>query len=219
MASADEEEIRAATVARLRELMPGARIIHELNVAGQGSNRIDVAAVDRQAIVGVEIKSRKDTLKRLAEQWDAFSKCCHLVIIAAHERHFYEHRETHQRDDVPGEMRLPGIDAWRQREAVWRYPRPENGRYVWMRPWTFEPMKATRRQPRAHDMLSMLWAEELRTECARHLLASGTRRTRPDMIEEMVWTLTGREICEAVCRRLREREFTRADPPIQELRA
>jgi len=68
MSSASEEEIRAAVVGRLRELMPDARIVHELNVAGQGSNRIDVAAIGKQAIVGVEIKSRKDVLKRLDEQ-------------------------------------------------------------------------------------------------------------------------------------------------------
>ncbi|MGX1741606.1 hypothetical protein ACWIEX_08630 [Bosea sp. NPDC055353] len=98
--SADEEEIRAAVIVRLRELMPNARLVHELNVAGQGSNRIDVAAIDRQVIVAVEIKSRKDTLKRLGEQWDAFTRCCHYVIVAAHEKHFVEHRE-------PGGRHLP----------------------------------------------------------------------------------------------------------------
>lgn len=86
--------------------MPGARIVHELNVAGQGTNRIDVAAIETQAIVGVEIKSRKDMLKRLAEQWDTFSKCCHCIIVAAHEKHFIEHREPDWRDDVPSEIRL-----------------------------------------------------------------------------------------------------------------
>lgn len=39
--SSDEQEIRDFVVAKLRQLMPSARIVHELNVSGQGSNRLD----------------------------------------------------------------------------------------------------------------------------------------------------------------------------------
>lgn len=214
MSSADEEEIRIAVVARLRELMPSARIVHELNVAGQGTNRIDVAAIGTQAIVGVEIKSRKDTLKRLGEQWDAFTKCCHFVVVAAHEKHFIEHREPLQRADVPSQLRLnhPAFaDSWYRQRHVWRFPCPADGRYPVDKHWTFDPLRDVRRQPKASAMLDMLWADELRAECARHGLSASTRRTRPDMIADMVWMMTGREIVQAVCRQLRERGFARAD--------
>ncbi len=213
--SADEEEIRVAVVARLREIMPAARIVHELNVAGTSSNRIDVAAIDRQAIVAVEIKSRKDTLKRLDEQWIAFSRCCHLVVVAAHEKHFIEHREPHWRESLPAELRLnhPGFENWSRRKSIWRYPRPDRDPHGYDQPWTFCAIRDVRKQPQASAMLDMLWAEELRAECSRHRLASGSRRNRPEMIADMVWNMTGREIAEAVCRQLRSRSFVRSDLP------
>lgn len=218
MSSADEEEIRQAVVARLRALMPAARIVHELNVAGHGSNRIDVAAIGQKAIVAVEIKSRKDTLKRLDDQWAAFSACCHLVLVSAHEKHFVEHREDYWRADVPSELRLnaPGFSRWERRNSVWRFPRPECEPHRYEKPWTFCPVKDVQRQPKAAAMLAMLWASELRSECGRHRLACDARRTIPVMITDMVWNMTGREICEAVCRQLRQRAFVRADAPIIE---
>lgn len=219
--SSSEREIRDAVVARLRQAMPGARIIHELNVAGQGTNRIDVVAVDRQAIVGVEIKSEKDTLKRLTDQWAAFNKCCHRVFVAAHEKHFQEHRHEHMRDDLPGEMRLNHPDffeSWSRRRLVWPFPKPEKG-FHGEAPWPFDPRRDCSSQPKASAMLEMLWADELRAECARHGLAANSRSTRPQMIAEMVWMMTGREMCEAVCRQLRGRVFTEADEPIREERA
>lgn len=215
MASADEEEIRVAVVNRLRELMPAARIVHELNVAGQGSNRIDVAAIGEQAIVGVEIKSRKDVLKRLDEQWAAFSACCHYVIVAAHEKHFVEHREPHWGNHVPADMRLnhPAfVTRWDHAGKVWRFPRPAASRQF-EKVWTFDPFRDVQKQPQASAMLAMLWASELREECARHRLACDQRRTIPVMIVDMVWNMTGREICQAVCRQLRQRAFVRADAP------
>lgn len=218
MGSADEEEIRDAVVARLRQIMPGARIVHELNVAGQGSNRIDVAAIGKQAIVAVEIKSRKDTLKRLDEQWEAFARCCHYVVVAAHEKHFVKHREPGWGDHAPTEIRLnhPGFDRWERRNRVWRFPRPEREPHRYEAPWTFCPVKDVAKQPKASAMLGMLWASELRAECARHRLACDARRTMPVMVADMVWNMTGREICEAVCRQLRQRAFVRADAPIVE---
>jgi len=216
MSSADEEEIRGAVVARLRQLMPGARIVHELNVAGQGSNRIDVAAIGKQAIVAVEIKSRKDTLKRLDEQWEAFARCCHYVVVAAHEKHFVEHREPGWSATTPTEIRLnhPGFDRWERRNRVWRFPRPEREPHRYEAPWTFCPVKDVAKQPKASAMLAMLWASELRAECARHRLACDARRVMSSMVADMVWNMTGREICEAVCRQLRQRVFARADAPI-----
>lgn len=222
--SSDETEIRTAVVERLRELMPSARIVHELNVAGTGTNRIDVAAITKSAIVAVEIKSKKDTLKRLDEQWKAFSECCHFVVVAAHEKHFREYRHHGQRDDLPGELRLDHpvfLSSYSKANRVWRYPKPANPsrdgggfRYPNGEKWFFEPLIETQHQPRAASMLGLLWAEELRDECSTHRLSCSSRSTRPDMIRDMVWHLTGKEICHAVCRQLRQRHFAEADAPI-----
>ncbi|WP_331373792.1 NERD domain-containing protein [Sinorhizobium chiapasense] len=215
--SSDEQEIRDAVVARLRELMPAARIVHELNVAGQGTNRIDVAAIDTAAIVGAEIKSRKDVLKRLDEQWPAFNRCCHYVVVVAHEKHFAEYRDPHWRDDVEPYIDLNHplfFGKWGARDHVWRFPKPDQppryGRCV----WHFDRHRDVRTQPQASAMLEMLWAEELRTECWVHRISATQRSTRPDMIRDMVWHMTGREIVHAVCRQLRARSFAEADPPI-----
>ena len=216
--SADEQEIRDAVVEQLRALLPGARIVHELNVAGQGTNRIDVAAIDRAAIVGVEIKSRKDVLKRLDEQWEAFNRCCHYVVVAAHEKHFREYRDPNWRDDVDPYIDLNHplfLGKYRWRERVWRHPKPEK-RERWEKVWQFDPHRDLVAQPQASAMLEMLWAEELRAECGVHRIAAPQRSIRSDMIRDMVWFMTGREVVHAVCRQLRQRAFAEADPPIFE---
>ena len=51
--SSAEGEIRVAVVERLREMMPGCRIIHEINAASFG-NRIDVLAVGEKSLAAVE---------------------------------------------------------------------------------------------------------------------------------------------------------------------
>lgn len=218
MASSAEREIRDAVVARLRELMPSARIVHELNVAGQGSNRIDVAAISETAIVGVEIKSEKDVLKRLDEQWAAFNKVCHYVIVAAHEKHFAEHREKWLREGEAGHIDLNHplfFGKWRGRRQVWRFPCPDSS-LVRSRHdgdnWFFDPFRdvESRFPLRSSDLLEMLWASELRAEGG-----GGSRDTRGDMISKMALYMTGSEVRAAVCRQLRARSFAEADPPIE----
>lgn len=217
-ASSDEREIRHAVVLRLRGLFPNARIVHELNVAGQGSNRIDVAAINETSIIAVEIKSKKDTLKRLDQQILAFKRCCHFVFVAAHEKHFVEWRDKHWRDDVPAESFLSNeafIGHYHMDKHVWRFPQPLVNR----RPWnTFNPNDDLMDQPRAKDILEMLWADELRAECSRHNISASAKTTRPQMIRDMAWLMTGKEVCQAVCRQLRGRGFAEADAPIFDVR-
>ncbi|AUZ95461.1 hypothetical protein PP899_gp10 [Agrobacterium phage Atu_ph08] len=218
--SFDEQEIRNAVVFRLRQLMPGARIVHELNVAGQGTNRIDVAAIGTEHIVAVEIKSRKDVLKRLEEQWKAFNEVSHLVIVAAHEKHFADFREAYWSDDHPPERRLNHplfLGRWATRKNVWRYPKPEKSDWVYGRhddAWSFDRFKDLSRIPRATSMLEMLWAAELQAECRRHLISCSQRSTRGVMIRDLAWNLSGKEVTHAVCRQLRQRAFAEADASI-----
>ena len=83
-----EAEIRDPVVARLRELMPAARIIHEIQSACQGPTRIDVLAVTPDRIAAVEIKSSRDKLDRLPAQLEAMQRCAHHPIVALHAKHF-----------------------------------------------------------------------------------------------------------------------------------
>ncbi len=219
--SLDEQEIRNAVVARLRELLPSYRIVHELNVAGQGSNRIDVAAIGTEHIVGVEIKSRKDVLKRLDEQWKAFNEACHFVVVAAHEKHFTGFREKYWTDDRPSVPQLNHalfFGRWNHDKHIWRYPKPPESEWSKYRPdgtsWSFDRLRQFDRIPHATKFLEMLWAAELQAECHRHRVSCTSRSTRPDMIRALAWNLTGKEVTHAVCRQLRQRSFAEADAPI-----
>ncbi|MCM2293060.1 hypothetical protein NAC44_12075 [Allorhizobium sp. BGMRC 0089] len=221
MTSTAEREIRDAVVARLRELAPDARIVHELNCSGQGTNRIDVAAITRDVIVGVEIKSEKDVLKRLTDQLTAFRKCCHIVVVAAHSKHFKEYRGD-WRADVPSEYHLDHPEFYGRRfsygKDVWKYPRPDKGSRG-MDTWHFDLVRHTTSWKfplRSSDLLQMLWAEELRIESGRHRLPCGSRENRGTMIQNMSMLMTGQEVSRAVCRQLRARSFAEADAPIFE---
>lgn len=84
----------AELVERLRRIRPEARIIHEIQSACQGPNRIDLIAVSRSEIIAVEIKSERDKLDRLPAQVGAMLGCAHHVIAALHERFLAEPAPT-----------------------------------------------------------------------------------------------------------------------------
>lgn len=201
--SSAEVEIREPVVERLRELLPGCRIVHEMCIAGQGSRRLDVAAITKTAIVGVEIKSEKDDLSRLREQWLAFTETCHHTIVVAHAKHFTDVRFYGRVLDHPL------FNDWSHRDSVWHYPR--HGAE-----WSFDLTRLQRMQPKPSALLNALWGSELRVECERHGLSGAARRTCPEMIRDMAWNMTGRQVCEAACRQLRQHPFPEADPPIFE---
>lgn len=211
--SKEENEIRVKVVERLRGMFPEARIIHELNIAGEGSRRIDVAAVTEQRLIGVEIKSAKDNLKRLEDQFKAYSECFHFVFVAAHEKHFVEFRERYWREDVASKYYLDHelFSLGKRIKNVWRFPEE-----IEVEAWEkFDPVRDTADQPRALSMLRMLWADELRQECLRHDIEVKSRATRATMINNMVWNMTGKQVVEAVCRQLRSRPFNEADDAIK----
>lgn len=214
--SGAETEIREPVVDRLRVLLPGCRIVHEMNVAGQGSRRVDVAAVQKDYLVTVEIKSEKDMLKRLPEQYEAFSKCSHNTIVVAHEKHFVEVEKKWGGTDIV--LDCNGFSNAITRDHVWQYPRPEKTDRPWLDYlWTLSRFSEPREpEPRAFNFLDMLWRDELHFECNFNRISANTRSTKPQMIRDMIWQMTGKEICHAVCRQLRGREFAEADEPILE---
>ena len=67
---------------------PGAIVIDELGVA-HGSSRIDIAVITKR-LLGYEIKSEKDTLKRLPQQIHYYNSVFNRVTLIVDYRHAYE---------------------------------------------------------------------------------------------------------------------------------
>jgi len=200
--SADEAEIRDEVVKHLRELIPGCRIIHEVNASSFG-NRIDVLAVGRVDMAAVEIKSKKDKLDRLPDQIKAMRRVSNRVYAALHEKFLTELR---------GEF-YPPTEA--DGATVWVYPKAERKGHVdcraqW-RPWYCWGHK---RACLPHYALGMLWRDELQAICAG-LGMTGTKRMNMDEAADHIqWRMTGEQITRAICDTLRARKCVEADPEI-----
>ncbi|WP_299378019.1 hypothetical protein [uncultured Kiloniella sp.] len=203
--SSHEKEIRDAVVIKLRELFPSARIIHELNT-GHGSNRVDLAAVTTSQIITAEIKSEKDTLKRLPRQVKQFKSCSHVTIVAAHAKFFETFSYFNNRDlGFRAKEPLAAVNA-----LEWCYPIPDYIRY----PHVWDIPASQYRNPDTREVLKLLWREELITESRKHGISVKTRDTKTDLMNAMYLHMTGLEISKAACRQLRQREFAEADPQI-----
>lgn len=180
-----EERIRAKAEAALREEWPDARIIHELMLQ-QGGCRIDLAAVTRDRIIAVEIKSERDTLDRLKEQARQAELVADYFTAVVAEKHYN--------------------DAWqRHHVSILAVCKEDDARPHFARSRRFV-MEATCNAP---ARLQMLWAEEL-----RRLAETGARASRSYSIRLASETLTGAEVRRRVCAMLRARSFPRADPAI-----
>lgn len=209
-ASSAEQDVRDELVSFLRARSRG-RIIHELNVRGQGSQRIDVALVEPEFIAAFEIKSEKDDLKRLDDQSEAFRRVSHFYRPVLHEKHYVEHTNEHNWTCI----KLAEPSSKTSVCDTWKYPRPVNP----YEPYTWDTCRRgfharAKAQPRAADLLGLLWRDELINTCNRHGLVTGSRITMAQMIEQMTWELSGKDVCRAVCGALRTRDFAEADPPI-----
>lgn len=183
-----EAELRQAVVARLRQIRPTARIMHEVNACGFG-NRIDVLAVDRAEIIAVEIKSERDKLDRLKDQVKAMRGCAHHVIAAVHEK-----------------FTLNAVkDATGWNAAHWFYP--ADTKY-----WA-EPRLAVS-LPLPSGALDMLWRDELLEMCGHFGVCVPKRPTMGAMLPALRWGLTGRQLTLGICAALRARTCIEADEPI-----
>lgn len=227
-----EERIRSKVVSALRRLHPDARIIHEL-VIEQGGVRLDVAAVERDCLVVVEIKSERDVLKRLPEQVRVATSVAQCVWVAVAPR-WADQVAAMAQDYVRKPLYGPPGDP---RHGGWSNPEPHlvcknptflpelakcrllgeaedrlevlrsEGRYS--RPLAGQ---ATGRFPTA--MIKMLWADELRGILGAHRIATHGRMARDAAMAAMVESMTGGEIRRSVCAALRARPFARADDAI-----
>lgn len=203
MASVAEREIRDVLVNWWHTHEPRGRVVHELPLSSfSGDGRADLGIIFPDAIVLVEIKSEKDKLGRLKEQFDAMRQRGHDFMAVLHEKWF----------DADGEVRDQAWINWAAKEHIWRYPEPTKG-------WTFNRYGRgynSSLPPNPYLLLNLLWADELR-ECYAHAGVMGSGKANMhSMIHDLGQRLTGRQVTRAVCAALRRRSFAEADPPVNE---
>ncbi len=202
-----EADIRIPAIARLREILPGCRIIHEINAGTWGPNRIDLLAVSETRILAAEIKSAKDKLTRLPAQIASMNRVAHGSVAVIHEKFLVE--IGHLGYIVPP-------DEARD-TTCWVWPRKERGKHAYCGPdWhPANRWKKPKLMP-PPDALALLWREELFQACADHGIKATQKHRIEDMEDAIKWALTGEQITRLICRALRRRECTEADPPIFE---
>lgn len=200
-----EAEIRDAAIARLRETMPGCRIIHEINCASFGPNRIDLLAVTMDRIAAVEVKSVKDKLDRLPAQIASMRGVAHHVIAAIHEKFL-----------TPWDRQVQGFPAFSEpKEArgaiIWAYPLAP--RFGTLGEWPLSDRFAKPKLLPPPDFIDLLWAAELRAIVRKHGLSRGASTLdMPQMVDLIRWGLPGKTVLAEVCATLRSRVCTEADP-------
>jgi hypothetical protein len=189
----EELAMRDAIASWGRAKWPGVRVIHELVC---DECRIDMAFVLPKDLIGVEIKSSRDTLARLDRQIRAFTRCLPEVWIAIAPKWQPKLKETQRRDGY--------------RDAGWLIVDGGN--------------VTEDRQPRRDELVIMqllwwLWQAEAARIAQRTDVIPGRQPTRAPVhkIRPMLARLlTGNEILREVCAELRERPGFgyRSDRPI-----
>jgi hypothetical protein len=212
--SGEELAMRALVAARMRDLWPSARIIHELPLR-YSARRIDVAAVTEDDIFCAEIKSSRDTLDRLEEQLRGFASIASGMIVALAPKHAgREDSGSHDRArrGRPDNARdiIRRVD---DTTAVWIADAETGALDASHAPWRFYT-----RRPWTARMLDMLHNVELEDIAYRHRCLA--RGSKPPNHESLVTAcedlMGGREIRRAVCAALRTRDAfdKQSDPPI-----
>jgi hypothetical protein len=242
MASDAEARIRDKAAAYLRKNYPNARIVHEL-VLSSGNIRIDLAAITENKIVVVEIKSERDTLKRLGAQVEFATYVANEIIVFINEKHtnalkaaidFSRYGESLSslrqefKEFIATHHDKNNKFTSAQENAISTYSRilieRENTD-------TFEVFnKFGKYNPSWHStfqhkrILGMLWASELTDICrkigSRYPFKIGSKNLRIcDATEYILEHATGREIRQFVCQALLKRQFAYADEPVKEMGA
>jgi Holliday junction resolvase-like predicted endonuclease len=203
-----EAEIRDAAIARLRECMSGCRIIHEINCASFGPNRIDLLAVTKDRIAAVEVKSERDELDRLPAQIGSMRGVAHFVIAALHEKFL-----------TPWGSSYTDLPAFHEPEearhaVVWAYP--AKPRYGALGEWSLSAIWEKPKLLPPPSFIDLLWASELRAIVRKHGLHKGASRLdMPQMVDVLRWSLPGKILLAEVCATLRRRICIEADPAIE----
>lgn len=188
---------------------PRARIVHEL-VVGRGDARADLAVIDVDHFVAIEIKSDSDSTTRLLHQAAMFRLVAPELWIVTCERYGDDAELVRFLMPTIGTARI----KFRHRPGTEKHYQPEIiGAEVEV------TGRATPFTPHAKSMLQLLWVAELHAE-ARHHRVVATPSSRPGthgfLVNKML-ELDHDEQVRAVCRQLRQRQAQwRADPPMRD---
>ncbi|HEY9199296.1 MAG TPA: sce7726 family protein [Gammaproteobacteria bacterium] len=179
-----DADIRKALICKLSNkhgASARAQIIEELGV-DHGGVRIDVAVID-DFMHGYEIKSNKDTLRRLSEQANAYSKVFTTVTIVVGDRHV---------DEVTNYI----PDWWGILQATWI----ENRAAVNLR-----HRRRARINPTPESLLvaRLLWRDEALAELERLGLDKGIRsKSRDELYQRLAIHVPSRDLQKIVSKRL-----------------
>lgn len=188
-----DAEIRPALRFRILEPMPvgeNVAVIEELGIC-RGQVRVDLAVVNGR-LDGFEIKSDRDSLRRLEAQVDLYGKVLDRATLVVGDRHLAE--------------AVANLPAW---WGVLRVdPAPGPLRFDVIRPGGANP----RRDPRA--LAELLWLEEAMELLEAHGAARGVRgKPRRVVWDRVCETCDIDEIGRIVRDRLRARATLRAAQP------
>lgn len=184
--SAEELAMRAHVVAWGRARWPGARVFHELEAGGR---RIDLAFILPNDLVGIEIKSSRDTLDRLDAQLRAFGGVFPELWLAMAPKW--------KDAGVPHPANALVVDPDGIRRPPYGFPPGHRRHYVWP------------------AMLTLLLAPEVRRVAKRCGIPHPARASASAIRRELGFRLAGERILPEVCRELRARKTGwTADPPV-----
>lgn len=188
----NEKDLRRAILVRLPRLIRAphtSRVIEELEICG-GRARADIAVI-ADALIGIEIKSPKDSTQRLAHQARHYSSCFDYVVLVVDRTLAADARKV-----IPswwGMVVISGDDA-RATYTLRRKPRRN-------------------RQADAESALELLWRDELSALHAALVGAKApSRKSKRDIRNALLKLVPVARLRSESTRILRERADWRARP-------
>lgn len=202
--SEEEPAMRELVVPHLRGAYPGGRVVHEFPLRFS-AKRLDLAVIMPTEIIGVEIKSSKDTLDRLAGQLEGFANVVSRFIVALAPC-WNEQRPMVKQKAKYG---FAYIDDFTAAQRIVHNSRANSYTEIFdccAATKRFEKTKAVYHENVAHPhrVLSLLHVAELKRIAMRAGIGVGTRH---DIIVKKLFNeMPGKKVMEESCRQLRWRD-------------
>lgn len=180
------ERLTEMGVAWLRAQRPDALIVPEFVCGCGGAARIDLAAITKDGIFGVEIKGEGDSAARLPSQGPLFSAVCSTVHLLPAPSLLQK-----MRDKRPPHWAMLRVEPDGSLAGEWGYTHSKD---YYLAPQV---------------LLDCLWRPELLKLCTRLRVGVDRKTARVrDMVREISDLVPLREIKAAVCEALLERQWT-----------
>lgn len=181
--SLNDKEIREILFDYYESTGKRLRFFEELNI---GKSRADAVLIMEDKLIGFEIKSDVDSLKRLPEQIKNYTKYCNQNYLVV-GTYFVDKVQ----DILPETW---GIYSCRQLE--------ESCELVCIR------QAQPNQKVKIKNQLSLLWRNELIHIVKKYKLGGVTKRNRKKLAELIIEKLAESEIMHEMCEEFMEREYT-----------